>query len=497
MSKSSGIPELNTYLLKEIFVRVPYVLSDIFKLSFDKGIVPDEWKVGYVTVIPKKGNTLYVDNLRPITQTNVLMKIFEKIMNKNLMEYFESFEILHPNQGGFRKNHSTIETVTTLVNFIAEAKNKKEYSIAVFLDLSKAFDSVNHSFLIKKLSNMGVKGNLFRWLKNYLENRSQIVKNKNSSSDVFRIKSGVPQGSVLGPTLFLAYINDIKHLDLKCNINLFADDTVLYCSGPNLENLISSVQDDLDKICNWCTFNKLCLNAKKTNVLCFGKSFFRHPNLESIPKLTLLSQSLNYVEECDYLGIRLDYKLNMNSYMSKVKKSVLHKIYLLTKLRKFLTLKASITIFKSMVLPYFEYGNIFLEACEVSVLKKLDRIFIRGLRVTLKNYEKTDEILLMKSVNILPLQMRRDMSVAKLMFNKLSKNEVEIQKRTKSRIHDGPALVWPEVTNDKFKRYIPHLGPTIWNKLPSDLRNIQDKDSFKCMVKKHFESLFKNLDTTI
>ena len=492
LSKSSGIPELNTRLLKEIFARVPFVLSDIFKLSFEKGIVPDEWKVGYVTVIPKKGNNLYVDNLRPITQTNLLMKTFEKIVNKNLMEYFESFEILHPNQGGFRKNHSTIETVSTLVNFISEAKNKKEYSIAVFLDLSKAFDSVNHFFLIDKLKNMGVKGNLLRWLKNYLENRCQIVKSKNSSSDTFRIKSGVPQGSVLGPTLFLAYINDIKHLDLTCNINLFADDTVLYSSGPNLENLLTSIQEDLNKICNWCTFNKLCLNAKKTNVLCFGKSFFRHPDFETIPKLTLLSQSLDFVEECDYLGIRLDYKLNMNSFMSKVKKSVLHKIYLLTKLRKFLTLEASITIFKSMVLPYFEYGNIFLEACEVSVLKKLDRVFVRGLRVTLKNYEKTDEHDLMKNVKILPLQMRREISIAKLMFNKLSKNEVNVQKKTSARIHDGPALEWPEVTNDKFKRYIPHLGPTVWNRLPSEIRNIQDKDSFKTMIRKHYESLFEN-----
>ena len=131
-----------------------------------------------------------------------IMKIFEKLVNKNFMSYLEDNNILHKNQGGFRKQHSTVETVSTLVDFLAESRNSHKFSLAIFLDLSKAFDSVNHLIFISKLKDIGVKGNLLRWFKSYLDNRCQVVKNRNSSSDIFSVKSGVPQGSVLAPLSF-------------------------------------------------------------------------------------------------------------------------------------------------------------------------------------------------------------------------------------------------------------------------------------------------------
>ncbi len=136
-------------------------------------------------------------------------------------------------------------------------------------------------------------------------------------------------------------------------INLFADDTVIYSSDDNLDSLIEKIQRDLNVVSNWCSFNKLCLNAKKTNILCFSKSFNRHLNYDNIPKLKLLGQEIKYVNQCDYLGIKLDNKLSMIPYMNKVKSQVVHKIYMLNKIRKYLTLDAALMIFKSMLLPFF------------------------------------------------------------------------------------------------------------------------------------------------
>ena len=153
---------------------------------------------------------------------------------------------------------------------------------------------------------------------------------------------------------------------------MFADEAVIYASYENLDNLINIMQEVLNIVSKWCTFNKLCLNAKKTNILCLSKSFHRHLNFENIPKLKLLVHEIKYVETCDYLGIRLDRKLSMIPYMNKVKSQVMHKIYMLSRVRKYLKLEASITIFKSMLLTYFEYGSIFLEPCPEKLKSKPD-----------------------------------------------------------------------------------------------------------------------------
>ena len=177
--------------------------------------------------------------------------------------------------------------------------------------------------------------------------------------------------------------------------------------------------------------------------------------------------------------------------MNKIKSQVLHKIYMLSKARKYLTLGASITVFKSMLLPYFEYGHIFLEICPDRLIEKVDRLFLRAIRIALKDYSNVDHKIILNKMKILPLNMRREISICKLMFNKIQKGEVDIlEPAANTRIHDGRVVPWPDVSNDRFLKFIPHLGATIWNKLPSELRNIDDKGIFKSKIKLHYEKLF-------
>ena len=492
ISKSSGIDDISTFFIKTIFCHVPFVLADIFKYSFASGQIPSEWKEGKITIIPKKGSTLYPDNVRPICQTNIIIKTFEKLINVNLMNFLESNNILHPNQGGFRKNRSTIDTASNLINFLASSKNDKKYSIATFLDFSKAFDSVNHNLLLNKLNKIGIKGNLFRWLSSYLSNRTQVVRNSKFCSSRCQVSCGVPQGSVLGPSLFLCFINDIKYVPTSSTINLFADDTVLYLADDNLDSLIDRMQVDLDKISDWCSFSKLCLNSKKTNVICCSPSFKNHLNLENIRKLKIHGSYLNYVTECDYLGIRIDYKLFFDKFYEKVKNSVNHKLYMLGKVRKFLNTPAAVTVLKSMVLPFFEYGGIFLEASEPRYRDKLHRLFVRGIRISLNNfYTFYSEFDLHTEINFLPLCYRRKIMIAKQMFKEVRNNNVDISSTTyQTRLHDGPVIKVPDFSHVKYKRFLPWLGPSVWNSLPSTLRNLKCFDKFVVELKQQCRADF-------
>ena len=253
-------------LITSFLLVTPNIVRSIINYSFTSCKCPDTWKIANVVPLQKEGNKQLVTNLRPVSLLPVQSKLIEKIVHKKIYEHLQNNDLLCKEQGGFREGHSTVSTASYFVNDIYEGINNKEYTVATYLDINKAFDTVNHEILLKKCKKIGIHGNLLKWLENYLENRKQITSANNVQSDTGNILCGVPQGSILGPLLFLIYINDLNTCLISTSDFLYADDTVLLCRGTNLNSICFKMQTDLDNISNWCNANKLTINSKKKNM---------------------------------------------------------------------------------------------------------------------------------------------------------------------------------------------------------------------------------------
>ena len=290
-SKSKGYDEISTSLLKEIIHVIAEPLAYIFNKSIESGFFPDLLKIAKVTPVFKKNNPHEITNYRPISILPSISKILEKIIYNRLYSFLNIHNFFNPNQYGFRKGHSTDLALVQIFDKIANAISKKEHTIGIFLDLSKAFDTLNHNILCSKLSSYGVRGSALLWFTNYLSNRKQYVTFNGINSQSLPIKCGVPQGSILGPLLFLIYINDIINTSSILSFILFADDTNIFLSHRNLQSLINIINVELLKVSIWFKCNKLSLNVLKHN-LCISKIAVQ-VIIQSILKLTTLLLNRN------------------------------------------------------------------------------------------------------------------------------------------------------------------------------------------------------------
>ena len=271
-SKASGPFSIPIKLLKLLRSIVSDPICLLINDSFLRGQFPDKLKLAKTMPLHKKGSTLNMNNYQPISLLSVLSKIYEKIMYARLYQFLEKSELFYSLQFGFRAKHSTNHALISITETIKESIDNNTLGCGIFLDLRKAFDRVNHKILLEKLQHYGVRRMPFNWFQSYLTNRKQYVEVNGASFDVLDVMCWVPQGSVLGPLLFLIFINDLPAVCKKLKLYLFADDTNIYFESDSLDLMEKTMNEELKKVDKWLTTNWLALNVDKSHFALFHSS---------------------------------------------------------------------------------------------------------------------------------------------------------------------------------------------------------------------------------
>jgi hypothetical protein len=323
-------------------------------LSLTAGVVPSLLKQANVTPVFKAGDRHDFTNYRPISILTSISKILEKIAYTRIFTFINQHNILTSHQFGFRPKRSTFMAINDLYCKIAKSLDNKLHTAGIFLDLSKAFDTINHNLLLNKLSNYGIRGLANDWLRSYLSGRQQRVLFKNILSNPANVTCGVPQGSILGPLLFLLYINDLPLCTKVPHFVLFADDTNILFSHHDPKTLEDTINNELLHISNWFKLNKLSLNIKKTNYIIFKNKHSNKPNINLNIKID--GTTLQQVETTKFLGLLIDFNLSWGPHTKHVSKIISKLNGVIRKVRPFLPQESLHTLYNTLVLPYFSYG---------------------------------------------------------------------------------------------------------------------------------------------
>ena len=307
-------------------------LTYLINSSIKQGIFPNELKIAKVFPIFKAGDEQLITNYRPISVLNFFSKIFEKVVANYIVDFLESNNILYEHQYGFRKGHSTNHAVITLVERMAKALDTGKIVVGVYLDIRKAFDAIDHHILLRKLYSLGIRGNLYTWIMSYLTNRSQFVMYNNSKSETKFITHGVPQGSILGPLFFIVFMNDFSRASNILFSILFADDTTVIIEGQNYNNLILTLNTELNKLDVWLQANKLTLNTDKTHYMVFHRARIK----SKTGKISIRNNAIDEVKSTKFLGVIIDDKLKWTEHIQYIKNKISKSIGILIKIRPYL-----------------------------------------------------------------------------------------------------------------------------------------------------------------
>lgn len=368
---SAGHDEIPASLIKKVASLIIDPLTLIFSMSLESGIIPQAFKIAKVIPLFKSDDPTVFSNYRPISILPCFSKILEKLVYSRIMKHLTTNDILFEHQFGFRKNYSTYMALLFLREKITAALEKNEYTLGIFLDLSKAFDTVNYEILLSKMSCYGFRKHVLQWIANYLHNREQFVVFNGVQSQRAVLKCGVPQGSILGPLLFLIYVNDLVNASSLLSPIVFADDTNLLVTDKNFDSLIAKANTGLFHFSYWFKLNKLSLNVKKSNFIIF-RNKNKNYNADKA-KIYINDSVLAQVSSAKFLGIYIDEKLCFKNHCEFVCKKVSKSLGIIKRVKQHLKKSTLLTLYYSLIYSHISYCNIIWASTYSSYLQAIHR----------------------------------------------------------------------------------------------------------------------------
>ena len=496
---SSGQDKLTNTLLKQLKESIKYPLEKIFNNSITSGVFPQDMKHADVTPLYKSKEHYLVTNYRPISLLITISKILEKIVYTRTYSFLTTTNQLYQGQYGFRTGHSCQHAVSELIGNIQKNLEQGKISIGVFIDLSKAFDTLDHHILLKKLETYGIRGDVLAWFRSYLADRTIRVKLTNDRGETIHSKChsleyGTPQGSCLGPLLFLIFINDLPKIVLNGLSLLFADDTTLLHCHPNINQLKVMIEDDLNRLMDWFMANKLTLNLDKTVCILFDRKQ-NHEITLNIGGYTLYSS-----ESVKLLGIWIDKYLNWNKHISMLKIKLKQNIHLLTTSRKFLTTQSLKLLYYAHIYSHLTYGLVVWGnmVCP-STINSLQRIMNKCFRIitrkepTLINYKQEGMLRLQNLIDLenskLGYQMEHELlprNIIQLLWTDSKNTSLKKDHRYQTRGKELPNL--PTATKSKYSQGFQLACLRTYIKISKEVRHSLSLTSFVRNIKKQMLS---------
>jgi len=499
-SSTCCLDDIPTHLMKSCIDALAPPLTTLINLALSEGSFPSSFKSAVVKPLLKK-HSLPRDDLssyRPISNLNFISKVLERIIHIRLTNHLHSFPSLSPFQSAYRKFHSTETALLRIHNDLVLSIDQQKVSALVLLDLSAAFDTIDHQILISRLSStFGISGSALSILSSYLTNRSQFVTIDSSSSSSSKLLTGVPQGSVLGPLLFTLYTTPLSYIftGTQIGFHFYADDTQLYISfsADDSSYNLALLSSTLDSVYTWFQSNRLSVNPSKTEFLLIGNPRQKQKIISS--SIAFCGNSLLPTDSARNLGIIFDSDLSFDKQISSTCRSAFYQIKQLRQIRSSLDIKSAITLANSLVSSKLDYCNSLYFSLPASSISRLQRVQNSLARVVCPSVKRRDHITpVLKNLHWLPVSLRIEYKIALLTFKNLTYKEplylshllTPYAPSRNLRSSDKNLLTIPRVKSSFGRRAFSFSAPTVWNSLPLSLRTCDSISAFRSKLKTHF-----------
>ena len=494
INKAPGPDGVNPHILKMCAEEIAPILKIIFQQSIATGKLPKDWKSANISALFKKGSRTDPANYRPVSLTSVACKVLEHIIYRHIMIHLENFNILCDNQHGFRARRSCETQLLSTIHHIFNDADKVKQVDAVILDFAKAFDTVPHKRLLHKLRFYGIRGSLLSWMSDFLTNREQRVVIQGKSSKSVHVDSGVPQGTVLGPLLFLCYINNLPD-GLTSKVCLFADDCLLFRPINNNSDCLA-LQKDLHKLSGWEKKWQMNFKPEKCNVIRFTRK--RSPLIHNY---SLSGHTLKETNQHKYLGVTLSADMKWNHHIDNITAKANSVNGFIRRNLSNAPVQVKTQAFKSLVRPHVEYCSSVWAPHTRKYIDKIESVQRRSARVITQDYGRTSSVTAMLNKLKLPLLQHRRQFNSLVMFHKTMHHHVDLDINNFLSLQEPPAtrtrmvtrsckanqLVIPQSNSQPhLYSFFPQMARS-WNSLPEEVTTPSSINSFKTALQKHMQ----------